>query len=381
MSQEPTAKIRVLVAPNSMKGSLDAFRFADAVESAFKSVSERFEIRKQAVADGGDYTTEVLSEALGLNQKTISVLDPLGRSINASYGLKGNQAVLEMANCSGMKLLKQKELNPLKTSSYGVGEMLYDAIHNGARDIFLGVGGSATVDGGMGLLEAMGVCFFDCDGELLKSCGENVGKIQNWDDSALADFSKVNILVVCDVDNPLLGDNGAVSVFAPQKGATEEMLPTLENNLQHFATLIQLTKNEDLKNIKGMGAAGGINLALNSFLNAKIELGADLVLRMVNFDKLAASSDIIITGEGKIDEQTANMKAPYAVAMRAKQNGIPVVAIGGEVTEKGAKLFDKVYALVDGNISIEYAVQHAEELVFKKAQQVAEEILNDYGND
>ena len=381
MSQEPIPKIRVLVAPNSMKGSLDAFRFADLVEKVFYTVSDQFVVKKMAIADGGDYTGEVLRKAYGLEKKEISVHNPLGRMISTSYGLKEGLAVIEMADSSGMKLLNNDELNPMKTSSLGMGEMVLDAIHSGAKKIFLAVGGSATVDGGMGLLEALGVQFFGQQGTLLNSSGEALGEITSWDDSALSNYSQVSFHVICDVDNPLLGDQGAVAVFAPQKGATKEMLPILENNMEHFANLVETKNKKRLHSMEGMGAAGGINLALTGFLNARIEAGADFVLDELGIDDLLADVDLVVTGEGKIDEQTKNKKAPYALALRAKQKQIPVVAIGGIVTSEGNKLFDKSYSLVDEHTSVEYAINHVEELVRKRAKELLNDILKDYGRD
>ena len=378
MYQGPTHKnIRVLLAPNSMKGSLNAFRFAKIMADAFHAVSDRFEVVQMPIADGGDFTAEVLIQSLGLKHQEVQVRDPLRRIIKTTYGFGDNIAVIEMADASGMKLLSAEELNPLKTSSAGTGEMIRDAADKGARAILLGVGGSATIDGGMGLLEGLGLVFYDEKGNPLTATGSSLGLVDSWDDSALSVFKGVDFMVICDVDNPLLGDSGAVSTFGRQKGATEEMMPVLEQNLSHFSTLILQKKGLALNLLKGMGAAGGINLALAGFLNAQIFSGADFVLDTIGFNEALKTVDLVITGEGKIDEQTANNKAPFAVAQRAKQKDIPVVAIGGSITHEGASLFDRTYSLVNDQVGVQEAINNVEALVFERAKQAAEYFLFD----
>ena len=381
MSQERTHKINVLVAPNSMKGSLDAFRFTDAIEAGLKSVSELFEIIKMPVADGGDFTFEVLQKALNLNVKKASVLDPLGRTIEARYGIKNDLAVIEMANASGMKLLSKHELNPFNTSTFGTGQLIANAVENGARKILIGIGGSATVDGGMGLLEALGIKFFDVNGQQVKASGRNLGKVKDWDCSEITNLEEIDIEVICDVDNPLLGDNGAVNVFAPQKGATNSMLPILEENLNNFAKLIQEKKNISLPDLPGMGAAGGINLALSGFLDAKIKPGAELILDLIGFNEGLTIADCVITGEGKIDAQTKNMKAPFVVSSRAKMKNITTFAIGGIVTHEGKNQFDKTFSLVNDESKVKFAMRNAEELVIEKSKHIGRTILEEYGRN
>lgn len=377
MYQEQTPdSIRVIIAPNSMKGSFDAFRFAELIGKAFRSVSDRFEVIQMPVADGGDFTAEILLRALSLSRQEVQVHDPLRRIMTATYGLGNHTAVIEMADASGMKLLSKPELNPMKTSSLGTGEMLLDAVGNGAKTILLGIGGSATVDGGMGLLEGLGLVFYDEKGNMLKASGSATGEIASWDDSALSDFQQVDIKVICDVDNSLLGKLGAVEIFGRQKGATDEMVPLLEQNLAHFSRLILQMKGKELDQIPGMGAAGGINLALAGFLNAQLVPGADFVLDAIGFNEALENSALVVTGEGKIDGQTANNKAPFAVAKRAKQKAIPVIAIGGDVTPDGAALFDGAYSLMNDQVDLETAIANVGELVFERAKQAAQDFLN-----
>jgi glycerate kinase len=375
MYQGLTSKYRVIAAPNSMKGSVDAFLFSSIIEEAFHAVSDQFEVIQMPVADGGDLTCEILGRAMGLEKQMIEVHDPLGKKIMTSYRLGNGIAVMEMADASGMKLLKPKDLNPLMTSCAGTGEMIRDAVLRGATRLLLGVGGSATIDGGMGLLEGVGVVFYDREQKRLHASGESVGRIAEWDDSVLSIMKGVEIKVICDVENPLLGSAGAVQVFGRQKGATNEMMPVLEQNLKYFSDLIFQKKGKDLSQIEGMGAAGGINLALVGFLDAKIVRGADFVLDSIGFDQALEKASLVVTGEGKIDHQTLANKAPYAVYKRAKQKDIPVYAIGGSVTPNADLLFDKTYSLMNDKVDLNTAITHAGELIFLQAKQAATDFL------
>lgn len=376
MSQGPTSKFRVIAAPNSMKGSLDAFRFAEIIRHAFRSVSDCFEIIELPVADGGDLTGEVLSRALHLSRRIVLAHDPLGRVINAEYGLRNQLAVIEMANASGLKLLQSSERNPLRASSIGTGELMLDVIRKGLKTILLGVGGSATIDGGMGLLEGLGVIFFDEKMDRLPARGENVGKIHSWDDSSLQSLSEIKIKIICDVDNPLLGESGAVAVFGPQKGADPAMLPLLEHNLEHFANLILQHKGVDLKLLPGMGAAGGINLALCGFLGAEIVLGAEVVLETLNFDTFLQDADLVVTGEGSLDRQTANNKAPWVVARHAQQFQVPVFAIAGSVEPDIDLPYAACFSLTNDSVGREEAVRQVEKITFERACDAARYFLS-----
>ena len=376
MLHEPMPdSIHVLIAPNSMKGSLDAFRFAEIVSEAFKSVSNQFITIQKPVADGGDFTAEILINERRLARRKVSLHDPLGRVIGADYGFGGQLAVIEMAGASGMKLLADEELDPMKTCSKGTGEMIADAKKSGAKTIWLGVGGSATIDGGMGLLEALGVIFYNEKGERLTASGAALGEVADWDEASLAAYSSLDIRVICDVENPLLGKSGAVETFGEQKGATSKTKPLLERNLSHFSALISEKKGKNLAGLEGMGAAGGINLALLGFLNAHLVKGADFVLDQIGFDKELEKVQLVVTGEGKIDGQTANNKAPFAVLKRARQKRLPVVAIGGIVTPDGARFFDRTYSLVNEQVDPATAISRVEELVWERAVQAAKDFL------
>lgn len=368
--------MNILVAPNSMKGSLSAFRFADLVEQAFLDVApDFFSIRKFPVADGGDETMSVLMNALGLKVQETNVSDPLGRQVKAQYGYANGVAVIEMANASGIKLMKTEELNPLKTSSYGTGQLLLDAIQKGAKKIFVGIGGSATVDGGMGMLEALGIQFFDSEGRLLIGNGENTGKIHWVDTSNCKLPAGIEVVVISDVDNFLLGSNGAARVFGPQKGANPEMVEMLENNLSNYAEVIRKRFGKDMTTLKGGGAAGGISVAFAAFLNAEIRDGADYILDVISIDEPIQWADLVITGEGMIDNQTLMNKAPFAVAMRAKKFGKPVIAVAGSVSLTDDSVFDGVFSIMDKPMTLEYAIENAAELLYKQAKNMAGLIL------
>lgn len=361
--------MRILIAPNSMKGSLNAFDFADIVEKAFVDCSAKFELRKVPVADGGDYTGEVLSKSLNAKRVELYVIGPLGEITQAKYAVAGKKAIIEMADASGMKLVNSKDLNPMLASSYGTGQLVADAIKSGCEEIMLAIGGSATVDGGMGMMEALGFLFFDKNGNVLKGNGENLAKIESVQRKEFP--GKLKISIVCDVDNPLLGNNGAATVFGPQKGATPKMVEELEKGLANWSAVIAKLTGKNLAKVEGAGAAGGIALPLLAFLNAQMVSGADFVLDQLDLDANINWADLVITGEGKIDSQTLNNKAPFAVAKAAKKKSKPVIAIGGMVEVDASSAFDGIYSLVNGPISLEEAMLNSKELLYNFSSQLA----------
>ncbi|MCA1758452.1 MAG: glycerate kinase [Bacteroidales bacterium] len=370
-------QLNILVAPNSMKGSLNAFDFADLVEKAFLNVSSDFSIRKVPVADGGDFTGEVLSRALNAEVVEIKVNDPLGRKVKSKYAKSGKTAIIEMADASGIKLLATNELNPLKTSSYGTGQLIMEALNSGCTEIFLGVGGSATVDGGIGMLEALGFQFLNEKGLELKGNGESLEYVAEIRKPQLP--SNITVKVVCDVDNPLLGQNGAASVFGPQKGATPQMVIQLEKGLANWAGILENESGKELVNLKGAGAAGGIALPLVAFFHAEIVPGASFVLSQLNFEKQVEWADLVITGEGKLDSQTLHNKAPKAVADAARKAGKPVIAIGGSVQKDISGVFNGIFSITPGPVSLEKSMQHSAEMVFDFSFELAKLIHSVHG--
>lgn len=371
--------MNILIAPNSMKGSLDAFSFAHELAAAFCAVSPDFHIRELPVGDGGDFTSDVLIRALDFQERQVGVLDPLGRSLTAAYGLNGTCAVIEMARASGMKLLSRDELNPLKTSSYGTGQLILDAVEKGANEILLAVGGSATVDMGMGLLEALGVRFFDSQNNLLHGNGFSTGLVDHVDFSGLNIPATTHFRIICDVENPLLGTFGAARVFGPQKGASDKQVEVLEANNQHFLSVLE-KYGKTIAGQNGSGAAGGIAVGMSAFLQTELVAGADFVLNALHFDEHVQWADWVITGEGKLDKQTLANKAPFAVLQRARKYNKRVAAIAGVVEPEIFPFFDEVMALINDAVSVDEAIMRAKSLVYCMGQSLAKRILMKDGN-
>lgn len=364
--------MKVLIAPNSMKGSLAATDFAAAVEKAFSETCPGFfQTRCLPVADGGDGTAEVLIHSLPLDKHYTHVHDPLGRTVKAEFGYRDGIAVIEMASASGMKLLKKEELNPIKTSSFGTGQMILEAARLGARTILLGVGGSATVDGGMGMLEALGFRFYDDAGNWLSGNGGNLQLVNRIDSSGITNLNNVEIKIISDVDNPLLGDNGAARVFGPQKGASPAIIPGLEKGLANFANRISEITGTDISNQKGSGAAGGIAIGMAAFFGAEIVPGAEFILDLLNFDEHLLCADVVITGEGKFDSQSQHDKAPWVVAQKAKKAGKPVYAIVGINDSPSDTIFAEIFSLAETGIPIGESLSRAKELVYIKSVELA----------
>jgi len=366
--------MNILVSPNSMKGSLSAINFAGIVEKAFMAASDDFVIKKIPVADGGDMTGEIITRALNATEISIEVEDPLGRPVTAKYSIAGSTAIIEMAEASGIKLLGSDELNPLKASTYGTGQLIADAIGRGCSNIILGIGGSATVDGGTGMLTALGFKLSDETGRPLKGNGENLKSIKRLERSGIAD--RIEIKIISDVDNPLTGSQGAAAIFGPQKGATPEMVTALEEGLANWASLLELYCGKSLKSLNGAGAAGGISIPLISFFNAEIVPGADFILSLLNFEEHAKWSDLVITGEGKIDSQTLNNKAPKAVANVAHRFNKPVVAIGGNVQREASPAFSGIFSIINEPMAVEEAIMKAPDLLYNFAFELAQLLID-----
>lgn len=336
---------KVVVASDSFKGCLRSDQVADAVETGVLKVFPDCEVVKLPVGDGGEGTMEALVSAMGGHVIALSVQDPLGRTVEAEYALLNDgSAVIEISKSSGLTLLAQHERNPLKTSTYGVGQLIADALRKGCRRFLVCIGGSATNDAGTGMLEALGYRLFNSAGTELNGCGENLIKIKDVDSSAaMPELKESEFIVACDVDSPLYGPNGAAYVFAPQKGADAAMVEELDRGLRHFADIMQKCAGLDVADMSGAGAAGGLGAAFIAFLNAKLKRGADMVLDAVGFDEHIQNADMVITGEGKIDSQTMSGKLPAAVAERADAQDIPVVAICGSSDVDFLPIFQNIY--------------------------------------
>ena len=349
---------KVVVASDSFKGCLRSDQVADAVESGVLKVFPDCEVVKLPVGDGGEGTMEALVSAMGGHVIALSVQDPLGRPVEAEYALLNDgSAVIEISKSSGLTLLSQGERNPLKTSTYGVGQLIADALRKGCRRFLVCIGGSATNDAGTGMLEALGYRFVDSVGTEMNGCGENLIKIKDVDSSAaMPELKESEFIVACDVDSPLYGPNGAAYVFAPQKGADAAMVEELDRGLRHFADIMQKCAGLDVADMSGAGAAGGLGAAFIAFLNAKLKRGADMVLDAVSLDEHIRNADLVITGEGKIDSQTMSGKLPAAVAERAAAQNVPVVAICGYSDIDTLPGFHEIYPVTPESMPLHEAI-------------------------
>lgn len=325
---------KIVVASDSFKGSLTSLQVAQNVERAVCEVYPLCDVVKVNVADGGEGTMDALQQTLGGRKVTLSVSDPLGRPVHASYVIleDGVTAVLEMSAASGLPLLAPQDRNPLKTSTLGTGELICDALAKGCRRFLVGIGGSATNDAGMGMLHALGYRFLDAGGAELPPVGGSMINVASIDMSSrhpVLDDAK--FIVACDVKAPLYGPEGAAYVFAPQKGADKDMVEVLDQGLRHFASVSSGITGYDCSLMEGSGAAGGLGYAFRQFLGARLERGVEMVLDAIHFDEIIAGADLVITGEGRVDSQTLTGKTPFGVAQHALRQGIPVVTIGGSV--------------------------------------------------
>lgn len=336
---------KYLIACDSFKECLSSSAVADALEKGLLEADPTCTVVKLHVADGGEGTVEALRKASShrtgfWRERSVEVSDPLGRPVKASYGIVGGRAMIETASACGLALLKPDERNPLLTSSYGLGQMISDALSQGCRQILVGLGGSATNDAGTGMLEALGYRFRDAGGNIVHVTGSALSSIISIDDSQVCpEVRQARFTIACDVDNPLYGPDGAAYVFAPQKGADEEMVRVLDHGLRHFAVILgsyraSIGKDGSVQEMRGSGAAGGLGAAFMAVLGATARRGIDLVLDEADFDTLLDDVTMVITGEGHIDSQTLSGKVPFGVLSRCKGSGIPVVGVCGRLDEE-----------------------------------------------
>lgn len=354
---------RIVVASDSFKGSLSSLEVAEAAAEGIHEVLSECEVVKVDVADGGEGTMDALCRILGGRKIWLEALDPLGRPVRAPYVIldDGRTAVMEMAVASGLTLLQLSERNPLMTSTYGTGQLIADALSRGCRKFLVGIGGSATNDAGMGMMEALGARFYDSDGNILHGCGESLEKVETIRLEGLCEgLSEAEFIVACDVEAPLYGPQGAAFVFAPQKGASPEVVKRLDKGLKHFSDVLIRVLGTDVSNLKGAGAAGGLGGGFVAFLPARLERGIEMVLDAIHFDDIIEGASLVITGEGRVDSQTLTGKTPFGVMLRSRRKGIPVVAIGGAVTlDAGLAVragFKGVYAITPAGMPLQEAM-------------------------
>ena len=326
-------KQRIIIAPNTFKHSISARQAAIAIREGLEQSKLDCDTVLFPVADGGDGTAELLIAYLHATIITKKATDPLGRQINTYYGLKGDTAILELAAVSGLQLLNPGEYDPLRATSYGTGELIADAVANGARKIILCIGGSATVDGALGILRALGVQFTDGEGDEIIYPYQMVS-LADYSIRADSPLTQLEIRILCDVRNRLLGEQGAAAVFGPQKGASQDDVVELEKALTQLRNIVLMKSSKDINAVTHGGASGGVAAGMYGIANASLMNGIDYFLEISGFARELAGALCVITGEGSIDEQTLEGKAPFGVAMNARKYGVPVIALGGVVPEK-----------------------------------------------
>lgn len=371
----------ILIAPDKFKGSLSAKEVCEAVRDGLIKLDPSLSIISVPLADGGEGTSELLT----INSKgsviNCSVSDPLFRKVNASYGISGDgtTAFIEMARASGLHLLTKEDRNPLNTTTYGTGELIADAIHHGVKKIILAIGGSATNDAGIGMATALGMKFMDKNGNELQPIGSNLIHIYSIDDTHfLIKQKKPEVVVICDVDNELYGPHGAAFVYGPQKGADDRGVQLLDQGLKHFASVVEKELNLSV-HFPGAGAAGGLGAGAIVFLNAAFTRGIDFILKALKLEDQIKLADLVITGEGKMDEQTLSGKVVMGVAKLAHNYHKPVLAIVGknELSNEKIRLMGlkKVIQLVDGKTSSSEAMRNTSKLITDRILNLR---LNDY---
>lgn len=329
--------MKVVIAIDSLKGSLSSMEAGMAIKDGILAAKPDAEVIVKPLADGGEGTTDALIEGMNGERIDLTVTGPMHTPVDAYYGyLKDtNTAVMEMASAAGITLIPDSEKNPLLATSYGVGEMINDAIQRGCRNFIIGIGGSVTNDGGIGMLKALGVRFLDENGEDAGEGGQALAKVARIDVSGMNPLLKeCHIQVACDVNNPLCGENGSTYVYGPQKGVTEDMKKTLDEAMAHFARVTSETLENDYLNTPGAGAAGGLGYAFLAYTGAALTPGIELILDAVGLEEELSSADVVVTGEGRLDFQTAMGKAPVGVARLAKKYNAKVIAFAGSVTKE-----------------------------------------------
>ncbi|WP_343732806.1 glycerate kinase [Duganella sp.] len=354
--------MKIVIAPDSFKESLTAMAVADEIEAGFREIFPHAEYRKLPVADGGEGTVQAMVDASCGKLVALEVSGPLGEPAAAFYGLMGDgqTAVIEMAAASGLELVAPSQRNPLRTTSYGTGQLIRNALDAGARRFVLGVGGSATNDGGAGMLQALGGRLLDAAGADLPAGGGALDKLARIDLSGLdVRIADCVFDVACDVSNPLVGPQGASAIFGPQKGATPRMVAQLDDNLRRYADVIARDLGRQVADVPGAGAGGGIGAAMMVFLGGRLRPGSEIVADAVGLDAAVADADLVITGEGRIDGQTVHGKTPVGVARVAQRHGKPVIAIGGSLGTAAAEVHAHGIAAVFGSVSRPCTVDEA----------------------
>ena len=357
--------MKVVVAMDSFKGSLGSYEAGQAVKEGILNACSDAEVVVKPLADGGEGTVKSLIEGLGGRCVTAEVTGPMGQRTAAKYGIlaDGRTAVMEMAEAAGITLVKKEDLNPWKASTTGIGEMILDAAGRGCRAFLIGIGGSATTEGGIGMLQALGYVFYDEEGKILPPAAESLGRISRISKDHVPEvLEECRFLIACDVSNPLCGENGAVCVYGPQKGVKEDEMEKLDAAMRHYAEKTAAFTGKENSRVAGAGAAGGLGFAfLSYFADAELKSGISIVLEAVGLEKEVKDADIVVTGEGRLDAQTAMGKAPAGVAKLAKQYGCRVLAFAGSVSDDAGVCneegIDAFFPVVRGITTLEEAMK------------------------
>lgn len=373
--------MKVVVAIDSLKGSLSSLEAGNAIKESINEVISGADVEVHPLADGGEGTVEALTLGMGGTIETIPVKGPLGEKVHASYGIipQRQLAIIEMAAAAGITLIATEERNPLHTTTYGVGEMIKDAISKGCRHFIIGIGGSATNDGGAGMLQALGYALLDKDNQEISLGAQGLADLKSIStDKVIEELKECDFKIACDVTNPLCGAQGCSSIFGPQKGADEDMITKMDTWLSNYATLATSVSEKADATIEGTGAAGGLGFAFLAFTNATLEPGIDIILSEINIEKAISEADLVVTGEGRLDGQTVMGKAPIGVAKLAKKYGKKVVAFSGSVTEDAILCnqhgIDAFFPIVRRLISLDEAM--SKEVAYKNMKETATQVFS-----
>ncbi|QAA34504.1 glycerate kinase [Clostridium manihotivorum] len=367
----------IVLAPDSFKESMTAKEACEAMERGIKKVNKNISCIHVPMADGGEGTMQSLIDATEGKIYSLKVIGPLGNEVEAKYGIlgKGQVAVIEMASASGLELVPIEMRNPLITTTFGTGQLIKACLSHGIKRLIIGIGGSATNDGGAGVIQALGGRLLDEEGKELGFGGGELGKLSNIDlssfDSRLKD---IEVQVACDVTNPLCGDYGAANVFGQQKGATKDMIITLDNNLKHYAQIIKEKLGKDVLDLPGAGAAGGLGAGLMAFLDGNLRRGIDIVVEYTGLEEKVRNADMVWTGEGSIDFQTQYGKTPIGVATVAKKYNKPVIALAGRIGEGIEVLYEKgidaIFSIMQGVTSLEEALAKGQDNIERTSENI-----------
>lgn len=372
---------KVVIAPDSFKESLTAMEVATAVEEGFRKIHPHWDYAKIPMADGGEGTLQSLVDATAGAFRTVHTKDPLGHKIEATFGLlnEGKQAIIEMATASGLELVESSKRDPMRATSWGLGDLIRGALDEEVEEIIIGIGGSATNDGGAGMIQALGGKLLDCKGEQIPLGGAGLSELAAIDRSALDPRLKnVNIVIASDVNNPLTGPNGASYIYGPQKGATSDQVQELDENLKHFAEVIHRDLKQEIAEIPGAGAAGGVGGALLAFLDAELRNGGEVIVEKVHLEEAIKEADLVLTGEGGINHQTIYGKTPIVVAQVAKKYELPVIAIAGSLSEDYEEVYeqgiDAVFSIIPQVTDLEMTLAEGFQNIVATARNIAKTI-------